>query len=463
MLKKINYFLQDFKKVKREGSFAQNFLFTFSGNAFYIIIQLLSAPVLSRIYAPEAYGLFGVFNAIIVNIAMVSSMMFPNALILPKSDRQFMGLLHLNLLLVLLSSTLSFLLIFFLGDFFLRLLNAENIVVIKYLLPLGIMLVGINQLISQWIVREKEFKKNLQFGSATGIVIKALNIGFGYVTRGAVVGIVVVEMAGKIIGLLVNTFGILRKRIALQWVKPNREDIVEAAITYVRFPKYVLPGNYLNMFSTQLPVFFLSFAFGNTSLGLYAFAISLLDMPMRLLGNAVSPVFYQKAAEVYRSEKSELTRITQELYTKLLFVGVLPFCFIGVYGDLLFSIVFGDQWQVAGLYAGYMSVFYFFRLISAPLTSIFNVLRQEKKLLIFQVVLFLSRLIAVLAGVWIVKTASGMVFLFSVASTLGYFLLILFIFKLLNVNLRKYVLLTFTVIFIVLAVLWGARTILMSF
>jgi len=187
----------DIKGVRKKDTFAQNFAFVFTGNFLFIVIQLISAPILSRIYSPEAYGLFGIFNAIITNVAMIATLAYPNALILPKEKSKFHQLMQLSFILVLVSSLFSFMIILLFGDTISEFIRAGKYRFIIYLIPPGVLLVGTNQILSQWITREKAFKRSLKTGPATSLTIKTTNILFGLATNGAAFGILIIDFLGE--------------------------------------------------------------------------------------------------------------------------------------------------------------------------------------------------------------------------------------------------------------------------
>ena len=436
----------DIKGVRKKDTFAQNFAFVFTGNFLFIVIQLISAPILSRIYSPEAYGLFGIFNAIITNVAMIATLAYPNALILPKEKSKFHQLMQLSFILVLVSSLFSFMIILLFGDTISEFIRAGKYKFIIYLIPPGVLLVGTNQILSQWITREKAFKRSLKTGPATSLTIKTTNILFGLATNGAAFGILIIDFFGRILSFFLNFFYVLDGKKNAFFQKPIKKDLIEIAKEYKRFPKYVFPGNYVNMFSSQMPIYFLSLYFGNIVLGYFTFAASLLDVPMRLLANAVAPVFYQKANEIHHTRPHDLKNICIKLYYRLLIFGILPFSFIAIFGDKIFEFAFGVQWGNAGTFAGVMSFYYFFRLISSPLSSVFNVLGKERLLFAFQNLFFIVRVLALGIGVYVFNDPFLTVLIFSLTSGLAYILLSIMVFRLVKVRLNK-------VIFYTLAIL----------
>jgi O-antigen/teichoic acid export membrane protein len=69
---------------------------------------------------------------------------------------------------------------------------------------------------------------------------------------------------------------------------------------------------------------------------------------------------------------------THKLFDRLILLGAIPFGILMVYGDKIFTIVFGADWETAGVFAGYMSFMAFTSFISVSFTSLFRVMRQEK-------------------------------------------------------------------------------------
>ena len=104
-----------------------------------------------------------------------------------------------------------------------------------------------------------------------------------------------------------------------------------------------MPTSYLNTLAAQLPIFFLTSSFGTTAVGLHAFSTSVLELPIGLIGNAIAPVFLQKATEIYEQEPERLKQLCLGFYNKLFYLGLLPFGIITVYGDWIFRLAFGTR------------------------------------------------------------------------------------------------------------------------
>ena len=92
--------------LRQRGSFAQNFAVTFSGTAAVTAIGFLLTPVMSRIHPPATYGQFAVFNSLVSNLSIVTTLVYTGAFLLPKSREKFLALVQLTVLLTFGTCTL---------------------------------------------------------------------------------------------------------------------------------------------------------------------------------------------------------------------------------------------------------------------------------------------------------------------------------------------------------------------
>ena len=86
--------------VRKSGTFGSNLAITSAGSSSAYILGFLLSPILARIYQPEAYGLYALFNAFVTNITIVAGLDYINAFLLPKTRREFIPLFQLALVLI---------------------------------------------------------------------------------------------------------------------------------------------------------------------------------------------------------------------------------------------------------------------------------------------------------------------------------------------------------------------------
>ena len=131
----------------------------------------------------------------------------------------------------------------------------------------------------------------------------------------------------------------------------------------------------MNMVSWQLPALMLTRFFSATVAGHYSLGLRVLQMPMSLVGAAISQVFFQRAAEL-RSQNT-LTPLVENAFRRLVFIGLPPMLVLGIIGRELFSFMFGANWMEAGIYVQILSIWTFFWFISSPLSNIFTIMERQ--------------------------------------------------------------------------------------
>jgi O-antigen/teichoic acid export membrane protein len=158
-----------------------------------------------------------------------------------------------------------------------------------------------------------------------------------------------------------------------------------------------------------------------------------------LLGTGVSPVFLQKSAELQKNRPELLGAKTWQLYKTLALIVVLPLGIFYVFGTPFYAWIFGENWEYAGRAAEIISICYFYRLIASPISSLFSVLRKERQQLYFQITLFTLRASALVIGAIYTQDFLELVIIFSVANGLAYFVLCIWLFRLVKYSLLKVV------------------------
>ncbi|MFC5269337.1 oligosaccharide flippase family protein [Adhaeribacter terreus] len=434
-----------FRRLNQKGSFAQNFAITFSGSALITIIGFILTPVMSRIYSPQEYGIFSVINSIIGNLNVFSSLTYLGAFLLEKNIRKFYSLVQLTLILnfvtcFLLVASLIFFKVPFLSFF--NIISIDNWI---YTIPLLLLIANLNSIMNNWLLRDKRFKERASVDVGSSLVGRVSSIGYGYYISNSFSGLIIGDFllrAFKFIGFLKS--GIYTQLPYLfSGFSINR--IKNLAIKYKDFPLYQLPTNYFNLISLQLPIFVLASYFGSTTVGLYGFSVNLLGIPLNLMERTVAPVFYQKAAEVYLSDKTQLKKITSEIYDKLIYISIVPFSIITVFGDVIFKLAFGAKWEMAGVFTAYLGFSYVFKLIVNCFSGVFAIVNKQRLEFICNFIGLILRSCALFIGIYF-NDLNLAVLAFGIASFISYFIISMLLFKIIGVKIWAKVIKTLVLI-----------------
>lgn len=376
----------------------QNYAFVLSGTGLNIMVQLVVAPLLARIYGPEAYGIFSIFNAVCTNLALLATLRLPQALLLPKEEIDFNSLMRLSLLSSFTVSVLLFIVLFLFGNSVLAFFQAGSLNDFFYLIPIAVFLIALNQVLGQWQYRLNEFKKAVSIDTGVLIGVRIFNLVFGWVSNGVSIGLVAGDILGKTIGSILSWRFIIRTRIKILFQPISWSQLRKTLVEYRQYPVYNLPGVWVGMFSDQLPVFFFSHQFGLKTIGFLALATSMLDLPKRLLAYSVSSIFYKRAVELTRESDHGLQKFVSQMLYSFLALSLVPYTIVIVFGPELFSFVFGAEWTLSGTLAQYIALYSVVELLYISMDSIYYVLRKEKRLFHFQLITFLARFLALLVS-----------------------------------------------------------------
>ena len=291
---------------------------------------------------------------------------------------------------------------------------------------------AINRCLESWNVREKEFKHKAKAKLVGTVGAKLITMIYGIISRGNPLGFILGDLVVKpITSVSLLSAKIRRNSAAVLNVSIN--ELFEAAKEYRSYPLYNLPANTLITLGTQLPVYLLSLYFAPATTGYYSLAVSMINAPTQILGLSFAQVFFQKANETFQLNATELPMITRKFFKRLLYVAVLPFALIAVFGDVIFQVVFGTNWEIAGEFASYLSIMAYMNFISISICSLYRVLRLEK--LQFYIILFgASILVAGLTVSITLNSSHYLVLIYSLVNALLQIALIAVILKKIKVS-----------------------------
>jgi lipopolysaccharide exporter len=377
-------------------AFSTDVLRLVTGTSLAQVISVIAAPILTRLYLPEDFGVFEIFLAIITILAVVVCLRYQFAILIPKEDGDAVNILGLSIIATILMTFLAIGLIVLAGDFFLELVNAESLESISFLIPITLFFEGILLAFTYWGTRRRFFNQISvsNFSKTSGMI--GAQLGLGHFYRPAATGLT----ASYSFGVILSSIYLAIYSVRRDWLQIrkhfNLPEMIRSIARYKKFPMYDVWAVLLNSVSWQLPAFLLSSFFGTTIVGFYALGHRLLRLPMSLIGNSISQVFFQRASIAHR--EGNLAIVVEDIFGRLVTIGLLPFLCLTIIGEDLFILFFGAKWAEAGVYVQLMAIWTFFWFISSPLSNIFRLLERQEFSLKINMLIFITRLLALVAG-----------------------------------------------------------------
>lgn len=338
-------------------SYISGFLNNIKSNSFYkstITLSLTSflaqliifvgTPLITRLYSPEDFADLSILSALIQFFGVVSTIRYDNAIPLCDSDNEVDILFIFCALFNIAFSLFLFLVILALELSGLHLFNIKNEAFI-YFVPLGVSLFGFANLLSFFSIRVNLYHKLGISRVLQSFTSVSFQIGAGYTSFFVV---------GPIIGYLLQTgfssiymFNTIWSKVVLVFQKKFTIDNVKAVLTkYIRFPKYSLLEALMQMFSIQLPFFYLNVINDQSESGFLLNSMKFSQIPIVLVASSISQVYYGSVKKDL--DNGNLINTALDIVFKLYNFIVLPLIVCIPISPFIFEKYLGINWRHSG-------------------------------------------------------------------------------------------------------------------
>lgn len=369
-----------------------------SGSAFVgQALSVLVGPINSRLYRPTDYGTLSLFGAMFTSVSVLSTMQYEMSLATAEEDVEAMHLVVLCFLLIGGTSALIALATFGAPELLSRLLSRDDAQFLKYIwfLPFGIGATALMQTFQRWAMRERAFPQLSLVQVVQGLLASVCTVTLGFYHAG-LPGLIAGSMAATLFGIY--SYGRLSyPKFHALWPQVSLAGLRAAGLRYYRYPLYTTWSTLLNSFSGLVPVLLLTRGFGNAYTGYFSLCQRILFLPIILISGAITPVFYSRAKQAQRD--GTLAALTTRLIHSIAGINVFFSVFLGLFGEMLFVLVFGAQWHRAGQYAAALAPWVLCNFLVNPLEALPLVYDRQRTSFVFQVVLLGLRAGSLLVGI----------------------------------------------------------------
>lgn len=391
---KIKNIISKYWEKLKNNIFFQNILLVAGGNTAAKLIGIIATPIITRLYTPEDYGIYTVFISIIGITGSIATLRYSVTIPIAKEEKTADNLLKLCFIVTLGLSLLWLLIVGIFKGKISEHFQLENLQHFLWLIPIVFLGKGIYEALNNWALRHKGFKLITRTKISQSVSSSTIKIGFGLLKiapLGLLLGVIAEEIAG--IGNLLSKLKKVRPEF---FMKNSLKDIKAVAIRYKDFPLLQSWSQFLLVLAAQLPVLLIGLYYDSKVVGVFGLAMSMISLPMDLIGQSVAQVYYAEIARLSKDNSAKIYKLSVSLIKKLFIIGLVPVVLLIAFGPLLFKLVFGPEWYDAGFYARLLSLMILTRFISSPIANIFNVYEKQKTQLALNVI----RLIVVLLVFW---------------------------------------------------------------
>ena len=141
----------------KERPFLRNVVAVAGGAVASQAIAMTFAPLITRLYGPEVYGVQGIFLTLTGMLTPLCALSYPLAIVLPQSEAEALNISRLALVVGGLMTALVTLVLSQYGASLLHLLNADAVLDFIALIPFTLFVALVADVLSQWLVRKNAF------------------------------------------------------------------------------------------------------------------------------------------------------------------------------------------------------------------------------------------------------------------------------------------------------------------
>ena len=349
------------------------------------IIPFLILPVLSRQISEESLGIYIFWISISATISILMTFKLDMAIFVTANKNQAKKLVQSIIITSLLIGFLFFILSIFIFDIHFIPKKYKLIKPFVFLLIINSIFNSVFQGLNSFQIFSSDFKKyNLSR------IIQAFSI------NSLVIVIVLFYSQNEFVIISAHTIGTLISTLIVFCLtktgfdfKNSYADFKKNLKDYKRFPIFSLPAEFINNFSHNVPYIFILSKFDPIFLGYYSVIIKALSAPIGLIGNSMLTVFKEEASIEIR-ENGNCTKSYLRILKFLSIIGIVGFSIYFIVAPDLFSIVFGENYKIAGELSRIMIPLFLFRFIASPLSYTLFITNKQNIDLIWQVVLIIG-------------------------------------------------------------------------
>jgi O-antigen/teichoic acid export membrane protein len=402
----------------RTHSFFRKVAVVVGGTAAAQAITVAVSPLITRLYGPEIFGMFGVFMAGLGLITPLANLAYGAAIVLPASDGEARALFKLSILIGSGTALISFVAV---ALFHAQIAQAIGFAAdsrLLFIAPLMVLLSAYAEPLHHWLYRMKRFDVISRTAVAEAAANGLTKVGVG-------------TFAATVPALLVTGVLASALQISLLWMSARRTlagstlrdpsvgdsvaspSMWDIAKRYRDFPLFKAPNDWLNMISNSIPPLILAATLGPAPAGFYVLARRVVVLPITVISSAIGPIFLTRFVEATHGSE-RLKPLLVKGTAALAAAGLVPFGIIIAFGPWLFSLVFGPGWVSAGEYARWLSLWFYFAFIAAPSLHAIPVLGLQGHFLVYQIIVLALRSASLAVGAMMFDSGVAAIALLSI-------------------------------------------------
>ncbi len=369
----------------QSSPFLKNVSILMTGTVIASIIPAIVQPILTRIYTPADFGLYGLYFAFIGVFTSVSGLRYELAVPLPQVKEDTDRMAMITIFSAACVSVLLFIFSYIFRFQIAEMLNNERMASWILIVPFGVFVGGIYQAFNYWLIRHKAFKSSAINRVTQKVVDSPVMVVLGYLSFGA--GQVVGDFTGRAMMGLMAMFQAIKNGFTFKSFEWKR--VKKLASQYRDFPLFSTLPTLADSIGLYIPVMLISSMFSDNEAGFYTNTRNLLSIPLIFISRNLSQVLLERFVSRKNNKLSVLPEVRKIFW--YLILSTIPFIIILIlFAPQLFVFVFGENWKDSGIYTQILVVSYALRFVNGSLTVVFSALERIRLASYWQVYFFFA-------------------------------------------------------------------------
>jgi len=358
-----------------------------SGSIIAQIITFIASPIMTRLYTSEEIG---VYTLILTTVSMFGGVIcgrYDISIVFEQEEDKVLPIIKLSLIISILASS-----IISLGyGVYYWLSGKENqsyLVVVVFTLIL-LFTTGIGNILISYNNRKREYPLMTSVNIIRAIGKNLTIVILGLLKTGSI-GILISETVAQVLGTNIQLKSL--KPHFKELFKVSKQEMALVAKKHYRQPVYSVPAIFANSFSYSSINFFIESLFGLSVLGYYSMSFRVLGLPLSVISNNVSKVFFEEASREY-NETKQFKKSFCKTCLFLIVISVPMVLSMLFLAPPLFGWIFGHEWKVSGYYVKVLAPMFGIRFIVSALTPGMVICGKQKYELFIQILFALMSVV----------------------------------------------------------------------
>ena len=336
-------------------------------------ITIAASPVLTRLYTPDAFGLYGTFLAFPTMCLVVAALNFDTVAPAIMDETEAANVAAGAVLIaIVMAIILTLVFLLFIID---NILGYGTLPAWGALAFFPVLLAwSLTSTAQYWCIRRQRFQ-SIGIGTAIASVVRAATqivlsfTGLGWFAM----------TIGEFVGRASNATAYLyasREDVARLWSGITLRGILRGLWNERRFATVLLPPMAVDAVfgAVTLPV--IGSLFGLATAGQYFLMKRILDLPASLMSRTAADAFYGRISDHAKDAPHRIRPLLVRTFCLIAATGAVGALPIILFGPTLCAVFFGAPWREAGIFAAVMAPALVVNLAAAPVARVFAVTRS---------------------------------------------------------------------------------------